>query len=415
MISSLLMHCYQFQGYGSWFISSISGTIINFLGEIYVDDTDLIVTCPNLTTAAAVHEELERSASTWAAGLNSTGGALNPEKCKWTLADYCCEGGKWKYATQPDLAIKIPLPNSDPAKISQGEVLVAEKALGIWSSIDGNNEAHVEHDVIERVEKWINRMSNGHLPAKLGWIAYRFKLWAGVRYGLSVLAAPLLILAGVLKKQNFWLLSFLGVNHNVKREWRMIHRAFGSIGLFSFAIEQTIGMINMFIQHFEASMLLTKKFTATLEALQLEKGCIGNPLLENYNNLGILATACWAKSFWERLHFYRFAIQMEYPTLHLPRRNDALIVTILQRAGCTGDDLIVVNQCPIANKMLFLSDINSVRMVRGLQSSQSNDLVARAKISIPVSLGAAIIKGLDTMEDLLDSLLGGRQSSPHPT
>ncbi len=60
MISSLLMHCYQFQGYGSQFISPISGTIINFLGEIYVDDTDLIVTRPNLTTVAAVHEELER-------------------------------------------------------------------------------------------------------------------------------------------------------------------------------------------------------------------------------------------------------------------------------------------------------------------------------------------------------------------
>jgi hypothetical protein len=63
MISSLLMHCYQFQGYGSRFISPISGTIIDFLREIYVDDTDLIVTHPNLTTAAAVHEELERSAS----------------------------------------------------------------------------------------------------------------------------------------------------------------------------------------------------------------------------------------------------------------------------------------------------------------------------------------------------------------
>jgi hypothetical protein len=134
---------------------------------------------------------------------------------------------------------------------------------------------------------------------KLGWIAYRFKLWAGVRYGLAVLVTHLSISAGVLKKQNFWLLLFLGVNRNVKREWRTIHRAFGGIGLFSFAIEQTIGMINMLIQHFEAGMTLAKKFTATLEAMQLETDCIGNPFLENYDDLGVLATACWAKSFWE--------------------------------------------------------------------------------------------------------------------
>jgi hypothetical protein len=60
MISSLLMHCYKFQGFGSQFISPISGTIIDFLGEIYVDDTNLIVTRPNLTTAVTVHKELER-------------------------------------------------------------------------------------------------------------------------------------------------------------------------------------------------------------------------------------------------------------------------------------------------------------------------------------------------------------------
>jgi hypothetical protein len=69
--------------------------------------------------------------------------------------------------------------------------------------------------------------------------------------------------------------------------------------------------------------------------------------------------ACWAKSIWERLHFYRFSIHMEYPTLHLPRHNDTLIVTMLQRAGYTGDKLIALNRCCIANKMLFLSDITT--------------------------------------------------------
>jgi hypothetical protein len=50
---------------------------------------------------------------------------------------------------------------------------------------------------------------------------------------------------------------------------------------------------------------------------------------------------------------------MEYPILHLPRRNDALIVTMLQKAGYTGDKLSALNQFRIANKMLFLSDITT--------------------------------------------------------
>jgi hypothetical protein len=97
MTSLLLMHCYQFQGYGSRLMSPISGAIIDFLGEIYVNNTDLIVTRPELTTAAAAHKELDRSASAWAAGLNATGRALNRNKCKWTLADYCWNNGRWGY------------------------------------------------------------------------------------------------------------------------------------------------------------------------------------------------------------------------------------------------------------------------------------------------------------------------------
>jgi hypothetical protein len=149
MISLLLMHCYQFQGYGSQLISPISGTIIDFLRETYADDTDLIVTRPKLTMAAVVHKELGRSASAWAAGLNATGGALNPDKCKWKLADYCWKNGRWSYAKQPKLDIEIPLPNGTTSKISQGEVLVAEKALSIRSSIDGKDKAHVKHNVTD--------------------------------------------------------------------------------------------------------------------------------------------------------------------------------------------------------------------------------------------------------------------------
>jgi hypothetical protein len=51
--------------------------------------------------------------------------------------------------------------------------------------------------------------------------------------------------------------------------------------LFSFAVEQIIGMINIFTQHYEAGTTLAKKFMASLKALQLEIGCIRNPLFEN--------------------------------------------------------------------------------------------------------------------------------------
>jgi hypothetical protein len=50
---------------------------------------------------------------------------------------------------------------------------------------------------------------------------------------------------------------------------------------------------------------------------------------------------------------------MEYATLQLSQRNDALIVTILQNPGYTGDKLFKLNRCRVTNKMLFLSDITT--------------------------------------------------------
>ena len=60
IICSVLMHCYKSRGFGLRIISPITGAAINFLGEIYMDDTDLIVTHPDLETPKAILEGLRR-------------------------------------------------------------------------------------------------------------------------------------------------------------------------------------------------------------------------------------------------------------------------------------------------------------------------------------------------------------------
>ena len=91
------MHCYKSCGFGSRIISPISGAVIDFLGEIYVDDTDLIVTHPNLETQEAVLDSLYSSAEAWSLSLNSTGSAINPDKSQWILASYEWINGIWQY------------------------------------------------------------------------------------------------------------------------------------------------------------------------------------------------------------------------------------------------------------------------------------------------------------------------------
>ncbi len=99
----------------------------------------------------------------------------------------------------------------------------------------------------------------------------------------------------------------------------------------------------MLIQHYGAETTLARKITASLEALQLEIGCVGSPFAENYDELQILATACWTKSLRERLHYYKFRIHLDYPPLPLPRKCDALVVRLFWDAGYRGQQLQALN------------------------------------------------------------------------
>jgi hypothetical protein len=95
--------------------------------------------------------------------------------------------------------MEIPLPDGSAATISKGEVSVVEKALGVWSMVDGDDNVHLSQNITSRVNKWISKMKNGHFPARLGWIINKFKLWPGIKYGLATLAMPLEISQEVLQ------------------------------------------------------------------------------------------------------------------------------------------------------------------------------------------------------------------------
>ncbi len=130
----------------------------------------------------------------------------------------------------------------------------------------------------------------------------------------------------------------------MKWEWRTLHRAFGGIGLFNLAVEHTIGMINIFIQHYGAGTTVAMKYLALLEVLQLEIGCIGNPLDEDYKKYNSLATNSWVKSFWEHFHYYQFHIHLDYTTLPLPRQSNAALVGMFWQAGYRTHRLQALNR-----------------------------------------------------------------------
>jgi len=106
----------------------------------------------------------------WSTLLNSTGGALKPEKCFWYMLDYTCKDREWSYAEITLQELFITNPDRTKSLIHQEEVTVSKKTLGNHDSPARGNKEHLNY-IRQKASTWTDRMTNGHLPHHMAWIA----------------------------------------------------------------------------------------------------------------------------------------------------------------------------------------------------------------------------------------------------
>jgi hypothetical protein len=88
------------------------------------------------------------------------------------------------------------------------------------------------------------------------------------------------------------------------------------------------------------ALQLLRKLQASLEVMQLEIECSGNPLNVDYEKLGPLSTEGWVKAVWERALHYSYIIILNYPTERPPCKGDCNLMTIFLESSKPGKELI---------------------------------------------------------------------------
>jgi hypothetical protein len=175
--------------------------------------------------------------------------------------------GEWQYADLVPRELVITNPDGSTSPISQEELTTSKKTLGIHDSPAGGNIDHLSY-IKEKVSGWISRMSNGHLPSHMAWVAYKHQLWPGVRYGLGTMTNDLEAADNLLNKEDYRMLNVLGVVRTVPTGLRRLHTSFGGFGLFNLPVEQMICRVNMLMQHYHTSTNVSKKLDASIRYLQ---------------------------------------------------------------------------------------------------------------------------------------------------
>jgi hypothetical protein len=164
----------------------------------------------------------------------------------------------------------------------QEEVTVSKKTLGFYDAPAGGNKGHLGH-IKSKATTWINRMISGHLPSHITWVAYRYQLWPGLRYGLGTMTNDIKPAARLLDNADYKTRNVLGIFRNVTKGLQKIHTTFGGFGLFDLSTEQLISRVNMFFQHYHVSTNLSKKLDTSLGYLQLQVSMPHNPFTEDYS------------------------------------------------------------------------------------------------------------------------------------
>ena len=196
-----------------------------------------------------------------------------------------------------DSEVTVPLIGGDQAAIKRLTTAECEKDLGLRVRPDG--DCSTQLGVIqEKVEAWSGRIKAGCLPARAVWMSYTQQLWSSIKYGLGACSASLEDLETTLKRDDFYLISRLGVARNIPVPLRYMPSHFGGMDLNYLPTETTVAQINCLLQHYGTDTALGDTLTAALEHLQVETGVEGCPLEYSYERCGGLATDTWAKSLW---------------------------------------------------------------------------------------------------------------------
>jgi hypothetical protein len=194
-------------------VSLISGEVIEFMGEIYVDDTNLLTFPLEEWDIGAVLRQAQVNLDKWLRLLIATGGSLNPDKCYWYSISYVCKEGVWEYdKNASSYKLSIPLPDGSREEIIHLPLSESKNMLGVWSSPDGSDAKHLQEVVVGKTSTWVNCLGNANLPIHLAWKAYRFQLGPVICYGISTLANRSKEIEDILHSLEFKMLSCLGVN-----------------------------------------------------------------------------------------------------------------------------------------------------------------------------------------------------------
>jgi hypothetical protein len=167
LVSTPVLDRLRSRGFGVTIQSGLTEKVIKIPAFAFVDDTDLVHTIKDGSTAMV---ETQQALDTWEEGLRTTGGALVPEKCSVYTMIHNWKDDHWGYLTREQISgnVKMTASNGDQIVVQHREPSTAVKSLGILFSPDGQMSDEVGY-LVNKGQVWAEKVQQSKMTREEVW------------------------------------------------------------------------------------------------------------------------------------------------------------------------------------------------------------------------------------------------------
>ena len=297
VVSMFVVRFLKIKGRVSSILSCLSGAVVEILGLMFVDDSDLVHFASEQETPDQIADELNTTVQHWQTGLNISGGTLRPNKCYWYLLAYEWIDGTVRMASDTRREIFVRDANGVDGRVKYLEPHEAKEVVGVWIAPDGNSDAQMT-SLMSKVGNMTSKLRDCVVPFRWMWKGFMMGMWKSIAYPLGACTLSEQECTKLASKVYSTVLPALGVNRNIPTVMRYAPLRFGGLNLPSPAIEQGIQQLRLLLEHGSEDTLSGKLLRISLEQMQLEVGELESVLSLPYKRFHHLATDVWIKHVW---------------------------------------------------------------------------------------------------------------------
>jgi hypothetical protein len=149
-----------------------------------------------------------------------------------------------------------------------------------------------------------------------------------------------------------------------KAHWSVVFGTsqFGRLVLEHLALYQGHNRLQYLMGHLRCNGTTGKLMRSMLDYTQLECGCSGNVLEEDYARYSrVLLTEKWIAGIWEHLHSCKSTLKITVEWKSLPNRKNEVVMmeALTETEKFTATELKEINRCRIYLHVFYISNIAS--------------------------------------------------------